>query len=105
MAAREPFGLSVLRGGSVTRHPAAAGQRVESVGTSENVEADDEGEGGEEATRIGFEPRLGLVCIDGKLQGNPQPRCAPYRSGIDEEVVTMHVMLDHSVLEVIVRFR
>jgi hypothetical protein len=84
---------------------------VESVGTSENVEADDEGEEEEEeeeeeeATRIGFEPRLGLVCIDGRLQGNPQPRCAPYRSGIDEEVVTMHVMLDHSVLEVIVRFR
>ena len=78
---------------------------MESVGTSENVEADDEEEEEEEATRIGFEPRLGLVCIDGRLQGNPQPRCAPYRSGIDEEVVTMHVMLDHSVLEVIVRFR
>lgn len=37
-----------------------------------------------EETSIGIHPSSHLICVDGRLQGNPQPRCAPYRSGINE---------------------
>lgn len=37
-----------------------------------------------EETSIGIHPSSHLICVDGRLQGNPQPRCAPYRSGTNE---------------------
>ena len=77
MAVPHPFGIAVLVGGS------------------------------DERTTIGVDPLRKLLCIDGRAQGNPQPRCAPWRSSSEQhgnrrEVVTIHAIIDHSILEVIV---
>ena len=73
MLAKAPFGISVLRGSD-----------------------------GEETT-VGVDPARGLVCINGSLQGNPEPRCAPYKqSGEVANETAFHLIVDHSILELIV---
>ena len=56
---------------------------------------------GSEETTVGVHPRLGLVCINGSLQGNPEPRCAPWR-GHGANEAAFHLIVDHSILELIV---
>ena len=51
-----------------------------------------------EKTTVGVYPGWQLVCIDGRRQNNPQPRCAPLRPAAE---IDLHVILDHSILEVI----
>ena len=55
-----------------------------------------------EETTVLVDPARGLVCINGTLQGNPEPRCAPYRSGQVATETAFHLIVDHSILELIV---
>ena len=60
-------------------------------------------DGSGEETRIGVDVKRQLLCIDGRKQGNPQRRCAPYTASRDApDVVSVHAIVDRSVLEVIV---
>lgn len=70
--ARTPFGLSVLRGSA------------------------------SEETTVLVNPDRGLVCINGTLQGNPEPRCAPFRSGVVANETVFHLIVDHSIITLIV---
>jgi uncharacterized membrane protein len=47
-------------------------------------------------------PDRGLVCINGTLQGNPEPRCAPFRSGVVANETVFHLIVDHSIITLIV---
>lgn len=57
-----------------------------------------------EGTRIGVDPAKGLVMVDGTTQGNKDIRAGPLLPG-DATLVSIHAIIDHSIIEVIVNNR
>jgi sucrose-6-phosphate hydrolase SacC (GH32 family) len=56
-----------------------------------------------ERTVVSIDPVHRLVCVDGTAQGNGSMRCGPYEErASDRGRATMHVYVDHSIIEVIV---
>jgi len=57
-----------------------------------------------DGTRIGIDPASGLVVVDGTSQGNDDVRAGPLMQANCTEV-TIHAIIDHSIIEVIVNNR
>jgi len=57
-----------------------------------------------EGTRIGVDPVRGLVTVNGTTQGNADVRAGPLMPS-NATVVSMHIIVDHSIIEVIVNNR
>merc|ERR1711953_1297860 len=57
-----------------------------------------------EGTRIGVDPVRGLVTVNGTTQGNADIRAGPLAPSNATEV-SIHAIVDHSIIEVIVNNR